>query len=99
MPSEVQHPFRRMESTCRYANTSLHLLSTGKSLLPSKLGGFLAGKFKTQEDMPSAGEGGRFDPNTWLGGVWTEMYVKDANFKAVRLLKEAAVRLSLCILT
>jgi len=53
-------------------------------------GGFLAGKFLSPESLANAEAGGRFDPSNALSRFWIPAYDKDANYKAVQILKEAA---------
>lgn len=45
----------------------------------------------TPDDCANAEKGSRFDMNTWLGPYFTFMYAHPDDFKAVNILKEAAV--------
>jgi len=61
-------------------------------------GGFLTGKFRDQGDVAHAEKGGRFDPATLFGSIYTGMYVKENNFEAIKLLQDAADRAGLTLL-
>jgi len=60
-------------------------------------GGFLTGKFREQADMAQVEKGGRFDTETHVGPIFTRMYVKESNFKAIKLLQDAADKAGLTL--
>ena len=58
-------------------------------------GGFFAGKIKSPEDPGP--KGGRFDANTYLGKLYRERVLKKNFFRALSLLKEVTVSVSLLV--
>lgn len=58
-------------------------------------GGLFAGKVASVEQ--SAPEGGRFDPSSNMGKMYRARYLKEGYFKALELVKAAAVRIKLLL--